>query len=73
MGVRKDCRHYSTRSTPGGETVQRCRVHANDTAPFACPDHCLFFEPRSISNAGWERFTQPTDGDAWGEGFTEPE
>jgi hypothetical protein len=69
MGVRKDCRHYSTRSTPNGDHVQRCRVEANDTAPFACPDGCLFFEPRSISNAGWERFAEPEEG--WGEGISE--
>jgi hypothetical protein len=36
--------------------VQRCRVDANDKAPFACPDHCLFFEGRSITDAGWQRF-----------------
>jgi hypothetical protein len=69
MGVRKDCRHYSTRSTPVGDLVQRCRVAANETAPFACPPHCLFFEPRSISNAGWERFGETDDGDRRGEGF----
>ena len=56
MGVRHDCRHYSTRSTSGGDQVQRCRVGANETTPFACPDHCLFFEPRSITDAGWQRF-----------------
>jgi hypothetical protein len=71
MAVRKDCRHYSTRSTPSGDLVQRCRVDANDTTPFGCPDHCLFFEPRSISNAGWERFEETEDGDRWGEGFTD--
>jgi hypothetical protein len=49
--------------------VQRCRVGANDTMPFACPDGCLFFEPRSISNAGWERFEDAEDDDKWGEGF----
>jgi hypothetical protein len=69
MGVRKDCRHYSTRSTPSGDLVQRCRVEANQITPFACPDHCLFFEPRSISNAGWERFEETDDGERWGEGF----
>jgi hypothetical protein len=69
MVVRKDCRHYSTRSTPGDDVVQRCRVGANDTMPFACPDGCLFFEPRSISNAGWERFEDAEDDDKWGEGF----
>jgi hypothetical protein len=54
--VRRDCRHYSTRSVPGGEVVQRCRVAANTDMPFACPGGCLFFEPRSITDAGWQRF-----------------
>jgi hypothetical protein len=54
MEVRDDCRHYSTRSTPGG-VVQRCRLGANQEMPFACPEHCLFFEPRSITDAGWHR------------------
>ncbi|MCC5950528.1 MAG: hypothetical protein JJU45_00380 [Acidimicrobiia bacterium] len=70
MAVRKDCRHYSTRSTPGGDVVQRCRLGANTEMPFACPDDCLFFEPRSLSNAGWERFDEPDDGDRWGEGYS---
>lgn len=56
MGVKPDCRHYSTRTTDGGEVVQRCRVDANEVVPFACPEHCLFFEPRSITDAGWQRF-----------------
>ena len=56
MAVRQDCRHYSTRTVASGEQVQRCRVDANDTAPFACPEFCLFFEPRSITDAGWQRF-----------------
>ena len=56
MAVREDCRHYSTRTTTGGEIVQRCRVGAATDAPFACPDDCLFVEPRSITDAGWNRF-----------------
>jgi len=56
MNVRPDCRHYSTRTTSGGDVVQRCRVGANTDAPFACPESCLFFEPRSITDAGWRRF-----------------
>jgi hypothetical protein len=59
--VRVDCRHYSTRTVPGGEVVQRCRVDANEKAPFACPDHCIFFESRSIQDAGWSR-VDPDDG-----------
>ena len=67
MGVRKDCRHYSTRSTNAGDLVQRCRVDAAEQTPFACPEDCLFFESRSVSNAGWERFAEGEDGDRWGE------
>ena len=52
--VRADCRHYSTRSVPGGDAIRRCRLGANVEMPFACPGDCLFFEPRSVSSAGWE-------------------
>ena len=63
MSVREDCRHYSTRTT-GGEVVQRCRVDAAEATPFVCPEGCLFFEPRSITDAGWQRFEpRPTDED----------
>ena len=51
--VREDCRHYVGRSTAGGERIQRCRLEVNETDPFACPDHCLFWEPRKVSGAGW--------------------
>jgi hypothetical protein len=54
--VRKDCRHYSSRSLPSGEQVERCRLDVNLAVPFACPEGCVFFEPRAISAAGW---TQP--------------
>jgi hypothetical protein len=36
-------------------------VDANETAPFACPEGCLFFESRSITDAGWERFDAGDD------------
>ena len=55
MAVRDDCRHYSTRTLPTGDQVERCRVEAAEAVPFACPEACLFFEPRSISDAGWHR------------------
>jgi hypothetical protein len=53
MAVREDCRHYLGRTTSSGEVLQRCRVGANGDNPFACPDECLFFEARHVSNAGW--------------------
>jgi hypothetical protein len=51
--VREDCRHYLARSTTGNERVERCRVDANLADPFACPAGCLFWEPRTVSGAGW--------------------
>lgn len=59
MAVREDCRHYSSRTTTAGESVQRCRLGVNLEAPFACPDDCLFMEPRSITDAGWRRPDNP--------------
>ena len=53
MAVRSDCRHYSTRTLPAGDVVERCRVDAAELVPFACPEGCLFFEPRAVSDAGW--------------------
>jgi hypothetical protein len=63
MAVREDCRHYSTRTAPTGDVVQRCRLDANEVAPFACPQDCLFFESRSIADAGWSRFERGSEDD----------
>ncbi len=54
MDVREDCRHYSSR-TVAAELVQRCRLEVNDDMPFGCPEACVFFEPRNISDAGWRQ------------------
>ena len=55
MGVRQDCRHYIGRSTAGNERIEKCRLDVAITEPaFACPDECLFFEPRKVSDAGWQ-------------------
>ncbi|MFM7508475.1 MAG: hypothetical protein ACKO5A_02850 [Actinomycetota bacterium] len=55
MSIREDCRHYSSRTVKNGDLVQRCRVGAAESTPFACPTDCLFHEPRSITDAGWRR------------------
>jgi hypothetical protein len=60
MAVQKNCRHYSSRSTPGGN-VERCRLDMAQAVPFDCPDNCIFFEPREISGVGWT--TQDVDED----------
>ncbi|HTW97510.1 MAG TPA: hypothetical protein VMD59_01970 [Acidimicrobiales bacterium] len=56
--VREDCRHYvmqtvSRGRATGSERIERCRVGAAESLPFACPQGCLFYEPRSTSAAGW--------------------
>ena len=63
VAVREDCRHYSTRSTPAGDVLQRCRLGANEEMPFACPDDCVFFEPRAITDTGWLRVDRPDTDD----------
>jgi hypothetical protein len=56
MAVRDDCRHYSSRTLPSGDKRESCKLGVNEDMPFACPDGCLFFEPRFGS--GW--VTQPS-------------
>ena len=61
MAVREDCRHYSTRTTPPARSCSAAASTWPRPRPFACPEHCLFFEPRSITDAGWQRFDRPDD------------
>ncbi len=65
--IRDNCRHYLARSTPSGESVQRCRLSANSESPFDCPPGCIFEEARIVSDAGWAqgpstRMTNTADG-----------
>jgi hypothetical protein len=53
MAVNADCRHYVMQTTARREKLERCRVDANENLPFACPENCLFYEPRRVSQAGW--------------------
>jgi hypothetical protein len=54
MAVKEDCRHYVMRTVRSGDRTERCRLTANETLPFACPDGCVFYEPRGTSSAGWQ-------------------
>ena len=53
MAVNGDCRHYVMQTVRNGERLERCKLGASETVPFACPEGCLFYEPRSTSSAGW--------------------
>jgi hypothetical protein len=54
MAVRDDCRHYVRRTTAGDDRIEQCKLGAAQSNPFACPDGCLFFEPRKITDPGWQ-------------------
>jgi hypothetical protein len=60
MAVRSDCRHYSSRTTDGG-VVERCRLDMAQVVPFECPDNCIFFEARGVSDTGWAVDQNPSD------------
>jgi hypothetical protein len=60
--VHDDCRHYVRQTVRMGELLERCRLGANDTLPFACPEGCVFFERRRTSSAGWQVRDRPRDG-----------
>lgn len=69
MAVNEDCRHYLMQTVKrGADKLERCRVDANESLPFACPGGCLFYEPRGISSAGWvqARPKRPPSGPALG-------
>jgi hypothetical protein len=53
MAVRDDCRHYTLRTLATGDKLERCRLGVNEDPPFACPESCVFFEPRPPMSAGW--------------------
>jgi hypothetical protein len=48
-------------TTARGDKLERCRVDANQVLPFACPDGCVFYEPRKVSSAGWHVAPPPSD------------
>lgn len=54
MAMRKDCKHYQSRTTTSGEVIQTCDLNAASDAPWSCPDDCILFEKRELSRVGWE-------------------
>jgi hypothetical protein len=41
----------------------RARSCSGAASTPTCPEHCLFFEARSITDAGWQRFERDDDTD----------
>ena len=50
--MRTDCKHYETRTYPGGETVRKCNIDLAPEAPWRCPENCAAFELR-LADATW--------------------
>jgi hypothetical protein len=48
MSMREDCRHFESRSYPGGETARFCVLDLAPEAPWKCPDDCPKYSPSLI-------------------------
>jgi hypothetical protein len=48
MPMRENCRHFESRSYPGGEVARFCLLDLAPEAPWKCPDQCPKFEPSLI-------------------------
>ena len=50
--MRRDCRHYQSRTYGDAETVRKCALDLAPEAPWRCPDNCPGFEPR-LADVAW--------------------
>src|SRR5690348_785359 len=46
VAMRSECKHYESRTYPGGETVRKCKIDLAPEAPWNCPADCAGFELR---------------------------
>lgn len=53
MPMRRDCRHYESRTYGSGETVRKCALDLAPEAPWRCPDECPSFSRRTL-DVGWQ-------------------
>lgn len=52
MAMREECKHFESRTYPGGEVVRKCDLDLAPEAPWRCPDDCPAFEPR-LADVNW--------------------
>lgn len=50
--MRRDCRHYESRTYGNDETVRKCALDLAPEAPWRCPEECPSFEPR-LADVNW--------------------
>ena len=46
--MRENCRHFESRSYPGGEVARFCLLDLAPEAPWKCPEECPKYEPSLI-------------------------
>ncbi len=51
MPMRRDCKHFESRTYASGETVRKCNLDLAPDAPWRCPENCSGYAPRM--DAGW--------------------
>ena len=54
MTMREDCRHFESRSYPGGETARFCVLDLAPEAPWRCPENCASYE-RTVIDGSFEQ------------------
>ena len=56
MAMREECKHYESRSYPGGETVRKCNLDLAPEAPWRCPVDCPSYA-RRLADVDWSHGT----------------
>ncbi len=49
--MREDCRHFESRTYPGGEVARFCVLDLAPEAPWRCPENCAQFERTLIDGS----------------------
>jgi hypothetical protein len=51
MPMRRECKHFESRTYGNGDTVRKCNLDLAPDAPWRCPDNCPKYAVRP--DAGW--------------------
>lgn len=53
MPMRQNCKFFSSRTYPSGDTVRKCDLDLAPEAPWRCPEDCPSFTPR-LADVNWK-------------------
>lgn len=57
--MRRECKHFESRTYPNGEAVRKCHLDLAPDAPWRCPEDCPRFE-RRLADRSWTHGTLVT-------------